>query len=416
MLAASPAHAQTYSVIHSFSGGGDGATPAAGLTLNGGILYGTAAGGGGVIGRRCDPRNAGCGVVYQMKQHGTAWVLSPLYAFTGFNDGLQPEAPVVFGPGGLLYGSTRFGGNIGVQQCDFGGCGVVFTLHPPPTSCHAALCEWIENPIYQFPAIADGSDPFGPLTFDSAGNMYGTTAYGGTCNNNDGCGTVFQLTRSGSGWTKTILHNFGQGTDGVWPFSGVIIDSLGNLYGTTINGGVNSRGTVFELTPSGSGWNYSVIYNFQDGAGGFQPYGGLIMDAAGNLYGATSDGGTGGGGTVYELSPSGGGWTFSVIASLSGQGASGPYGSLTFDSAGNLYGTTQNDGAFRFGNVFKLTPSGGQWTYTDLYDFTGGSDGASPFAGVTLDSNGNIYGTAQYAGLSCSQSNRGCGVVWEITP
>jgi uncharacterized repeat protein (TIGR03803 family) len=143
--------------------------------------------------------------------------------------------------------------------------------------------------------------------------------------------------------------------------------------------------------------------------------GGLVMDAEGNLYGNTSGGGTGGGGTVFELSPSGGGWTFSVLASFSGLNDEGPAGSLAFDSAGNLYGTTSGEGAYGQGSVFKLTRSGGQWTYTDLHDFTDGDDGAAPPVGVTIDSSGNIYGVAEF-GPPCSLSEQGCGVVWEITP
>jgi uncharacterized repeat protein (TIGR03803 family) len=313
LLAVRPAEAQTFSVIHAFTGGGDGRYPYAGLTLNGGILYGTASEGGGVIGRLCDPQTHGCGVVFQMKQHGGGWVLTPLYPFTGFNDGDRPQAPVVFGPGGQLYGSTIYGGNIGVQDCEFGGCGVIFTLHPTATACHSAICDWIENPIYQFASLTDGFQPMDSLTFDQAGNVYGTTAYGGslTCAFGEpGCGTVFQLTRSGSTWTKTAVHNFTGGSDGAAPSGGVIIDRFGNLYGTAQAYGPNDHGVVFELSPSGSGWTYTVIYSFQDTNDGGGPHGGLVMDAAGNLYGTTSDGGAGGGGTVFELSPSGEGWTF----------------------------------------------------------------------------------------------------------
>ena len=412
VLAVRPAQTQTFSVIHAFTGGGDGRYPYAGLTIDGGILYGTAAYGGGVIGRLCDPQTLGCGVVFQMKHHSGGWILTPLYPFTGFNDGNSPRAPVVFGPDGLLYGSTINGGNVGVEDCLYGGCGVVFTLHPRAATCHSALCDWVENPIYQFASLTDGFEPMGNLAFDSVGNIYGTTPYGGTftCNFGEpGCGTVFQLTSSGSGWTKTTLHNFAAGSDGAAPMEGVIVDRFGNLYGTAEAYGPDGHGIVFQLTPSGSGWTETVIYSFQDTSDGGGPIGGLVMDAAGNLYGTTADGGAGGGGTVFELSPSGGGWTFSVLASLSGVGFGGSHGSLAFDSAGNLYGTTWSDGAYAWGNVFKLTHSSGQWTYTDLYDFTNGNDGAAPRAGVTLDSSGNIYGTA-WGGAFNS------GVVWEITP
>jgi uncharacterized repeat protein (TIGR03803 family) len=409
IICCSPASAQTYTVLHGFTGGSDGGSPQAGVTLGGaGTLYGTTTGGG--MGE-----NPGDGVAFQITHETGGWILAPMYSFGGLN-GVGPEAPVVFGPGGELYGSTTNGGNLLTETCFYRGCGVIFTLQPPPTECHAVLCHWTETPIYQFASLTDGFEPTGPLAFDQAGNVYGTTALGGTGGCNNGCGTVFELTRSGDTWTKTTLTNFG---DGSTPTSGVIVDRSGVLYGTATAGGLFNHGTVFQLTPSGSGWTFTVIYNFHDGINGNndggQPQGGLVMDAAGNLYGTTDTGGTGGGGTVFELSPSGGGWTFSVIASLSGVHGSG--GNLAFDSAGNLYGTTLNDGAYQYGNVFKLTPSGGQWTYSDLYDFTGGNDGGEPFAGPTLDPSGNIYGTALYGPPQICSFNGppGCGVVWEIT-
>jgi uncharacterized repeat protein (TIGR03803 family) len=411
VLAVSPAQTQTYTVLHAFTGGGDGGSPqSASLTLGGtGTLYGTTVGGG----------VAGVGVVFKITHETGGWVLTPLLAFPGSTTGTYPQAPVVFGPGGLLYGSTINGGNLVEGSCFFRGCGVVFTLHPPAGSCQSVLCNWIGNPIYQFASLTDGLQPTGNLAFDRAGNVYGTTALGGTGQCVNGCGTVFELMRSGSGWTKTTLYNFAGG-GAVTPASGVIIDRFGALYGTTVAGGLFNKGMVFQLTPSGSGWTFTVIYNFHNGINGNNdgggPEGGLLMDAIGNLYGTTGTGGTGGGGTVFELSPSGGGWTFSLLASFSG--FHGSTGNLAFDSAGKLYGTTQDDGAFRFGNVFELTPSGGQWIYTDLYDFTGGNDGGEPNAGVTLDSSGNIFGTALYGPRDgcLIQGNPGCGVVWEITP
>jgi uncharacterized repeat protein (TIGR03803 family) len=404
-----PAQAQTYSILHSFTGGGDGHAPVASLTLNGGVLYGTTFLGGGVTGRNCNPRTAGCGVVFQMKRQAGGWILTPLFAFNDF-DGAGPSAPLVFGPGGLLFGSTINGGNNLDCFGSFYGCGTIFTLHPTATACHSALCQWIENPIYQFPDQSEGFEPMGDLAFDHAGNLYGATKFGGNCFVDNGCGIVFQLTRSGSGWTKTTLHNFTDQPDGALPYSGVIMDRSGNLYGTTAAGGAGDWGTVYELTPSGGGWTETILYRFQNLDDGNQPLGGMVMDAAGNLYGTTSGGGSGGGGTVFELSPSGGGWTFSVLASFSGVNLDGPWGDLAFDSAGNLYGTTHAGGAFGLGSVFKLTPSGGQWTYTDLHDFTCSNDDGVPQAGVTLDSNGTIYGSA----TGCTSHEN--GVVWEITP
>ena len=195
------------------------------------------------------------------------------------------------------------------------------------------------------------------------------------------------------------------------------------LYGATELGGANNYGIVYQLTPSASGWTETVIYSFTNGFDGAYPLGGLVMDGSGNLYGTTSGGGIGGGGTVFELSPSNGGWTFSVIQSLTGsQSGAGPRASLTLDSSGNLYGTTQQNGPMACGNVFKLTPVNGRWTYTDLHDFTCGNDGGFVYGGVALDRNGNLFGTTLYYGASGNNycgvdyAPVGCGVVWTITP
>ena len=222
-------------------------------------------------------------------------------------------------------------------------------------------------------------------------------------------GAVYELTPSGGGWSENVLYSFpGGASDGYFPQSGVALDNIGNLYGTTYYGGTYGAGTVYRLTPSGSGWAENILYNFQAGDDGGYPFGGLIFDQFGNLYAATPTGGSGGGGTVFELTPSDGNWTFSVLYSFSA--GTGPYGSLTMDAAGNLYGTTFTVGAYGYGSVFKLTFSGGGWSATDLHDFTGGSDGGNPFGNVTLKPNGKLYGTASGGGAY------GLGVVWEITP
>jgi uncharacterized repeat protein (TIGR03803 family) len=258
--------------------------------------------------------------------------------------------------------------------------------------------------LYRFAGGSDGAYPIGQLVFDPSGDIYGTTfdylQFGSL-------GTVFELTPSGGGWTKSNVHRF-DGSDGQYPTAGLIFDQSGNLYGTTYYGGTHGYGAVYQLTPSGSGWTENLLYSFQNGNDGADVAAGLTFDNSGNLYGATSAGGSGGGGTVFELTSSGGHWTPNVIYSFAGSG--GPASSLVMDTAGNLYGTTVQDGAYRAGNVFKLTSSGGGWTYTDLYDFTGGSDGANPFGGVTLDANGNLYGTTESGGAN------GAGVIWEITP
>ncbi len=389
------AQAQTFQVIHNFTGGADGGNPSAGVTMDkAGNLYGTTFAGGN-----------GYGTVYQMKHRGSGWTFNPLYSFTNGSDGATPSAPVVFGSDGALYSTAEFGGH-----------GNVFKLRPSAAACKSALCPWSQTVLYAFQGgTTDGSKPIG-LVFDQAGNLYGTTSGGGTY----GGGTAYQLTPSGSGWTESVLHSFGYNIDGSVPYRSVMtFDSAGNLYGSTYFGGSDDAGTIFQLTPSGSGWIENVIYNFQYGKDGGYPYSGLTFDpASGNLYGTTTDAGTGGGGTIFELSPSGGGWTFSLLYSFTGPAglSCGPDWALVMDGGGNLYGTTQCDGTHNAGNVFKLTNTGGGWTYTSLYDFTGGNDGANPISGVTFDSNGNLYGTTYFGGPYTCYQNYGCGVLWEITP
>jgi uncharacterized repeat protein (TIGR03803 family) len=166
---------------------------------------------------------------------------------------------------------------------------------------------------------------------------------------------------------------------------------------------------VYKLSPSGSGWTQTVLYNFTGGNDGQNPVGGVILDQAGNLYGGTFDGGINGGGTVYELSPSGGGYTFATLYSFTG-GYGGPYNKLAFDAEGNLYGATEGDGAKGDGMVFKLTPSQSGWTLSDLHDFTDGTDGGVPYGGVAVDAQGNIFGTASLGGVTNH------GLVFEIMP
>lgn len=171
---------------------------------------------------------------------------------------------------------------------------------------------------------------------------------------------------------------------------------------------------MFELSPSGSGWTENIIYRFQAGDDGSNPLSGLIMDSAANLYGSSTCAGQNGGGAIFELTPFNGNWTLNVLYSLTGICNSGPRGELLMDGTGNLYGTTYTGGIFSFGSVFKLSPGDGGWTYTSLHDFTGGSDGAMPEGRLIFDSNGNLYGTASQGGTGCS--SLGCGVVFEITP
>ncbi len=375
-LLASPAvNAQTLNVLYSFSITGNvGQYPYSGLVMDqAGRLYGTNVAGG----------EYGYGTVYRLARAGSGWVATGLYSFQGEPDGQFPEANVTFGPDGTLYGTTAFGGTGGNE-----GFGTVFNLRPPPTICKTALCPWTETVLYRFTGGSDGGlgeglQSYAGLVFDQAGNIYGTTPMGGA----HGGGVVFKLTRSGQSWTESVLWSFG--TEGSVPLSGVIFDSAGNLYGTTAFGGANGDGIVYELSPSGSGWTQTTLYSFgsEDGAG--NPSAGVTMDAQGNLYGTT--GGQFGSGEAYELTPSGGSWTVSrrQIFAANGEGA---FDTPTLDTQGNLYGTISLGGNDGLGEVFKLTPSGTGWIYTHLYDFSG-PNGNGPIGGIIFDSSGNLYGT-----------------------
>src|SRR5664280_220485 len=322
-------------------------------------------------------------------------------------------AGVTIGPDGNLYGTNTLGSG----SSNFG---TVFKLSPPASVCRSTMCPWTETILYRFTGGSDGGVPSGPVIFDSNGNLYGNTSYGGvTCGPGYSCGVVYKLTRSGSSWTESVLHAFSGSPDGANPGGALVFDRAGNLYGTAGYGGSAHDGAVFQLTPSGSGWTENVIHNFDYFDDGAIPQGGVIFDNAGNLFGTTVFATTGDG-TVFELTPSGGQWTYTLLYSLMSEqsGIPGPLGPLAMDSGGNLYGMTFEGGdvfgagdcEYGCGTVFKLTPAGGGWAYSLLYEFMGGTDGARPYDGVILDRNGNLYGTASTGG------ERGQGTVFEITP
>jgi len=279
----------------------------------------------------------------------------------------------------------------------------------------------------------DGTNPDAGVIFDAAGNLYGTTQFGPNFG-----GTVFELARGTDGtWSETVLHSFCLSQencpDGEEPEAGVIFDAAGNLYGTTVYGGANNDGVVFELTPGTNGsWTEKVLHSFAfDGKDGVSPYGGLVFDAAGNLYGTTAVGGIRNGGIVFELTPGpDGNWTEKVLHSFEEPGhyQAGPFGGLAIDASGNLYGTTygggivsdncapSSGGSSGCGRVFELTPgANGDWSEKTLYRFRGSPDGANPDAGVVLDSAGNLYGTTYYGGTG-AYGNIGYGTVFRLTP
>ncbi len=392
------AQAQTFTVLHTFDHN-DGQSPVAATLDSTGDLWGTA-----YLGGPYDD-----GTVWELSQG--SWNFSVRYVFgANQNDGVTPNGPIVQGPNGVLYGTAGAGGTC--------GAGTVFQLTPPVTASRtAANSHWTLKVIHNFCGGSDGTAP-GGLTVDGAGNLYGKTGGGAA-----GWGTVFKLTHSSDGWTYSLLYAFTGGADGAAPLGGVTLDAAGNLYGTTEYGGVGPGyfgfGVVYKLTPSGS---ESVLYTFpQSGPPGGHPVAGVVLDRSGNVYGTTvslnsenspvrsrsrSVFAPPGFAVVFELSPSGDGWNFTVIHPFDGYFAQGY--DLNIDASGNLYGTVRNEGP-DYDEAYELTPSDQGWIYTVLHDFTGGDDGYSPW-GIVPDGSGNIFGVCFNGGST------GYGVVWEITP
>jgi len=406
---------QTFSVLHQFAGGSDGSNPYSSLVSDrSGNLYGVAPFGGN---QTCETQSGiGCGTVFKLAHKGGGWVFSPLYAFTGHSNGNNPVGSLAIAPDGTIYGTTDAGGILSCRDAFGDGCGTVFHLQPPAHFCASFSCLWNETVLYQFTGGSNGSDPLAGVALDGAGDLYGTLYQGGASQ----WGAAYEVSRSGSGWTESTIHSFAGGADGADPTSNLIFDGNGNLYGTTEfgggSGGCNGGGcgTVFQLTPSGSGWTANIIYNFP---GSYNiPLGGLIFDPQGNLYGTFADGING----VFELTPANGNWTFTALYTQGYSSLEAYRSTLARDSAGNLYGTAEFGGDFTnctdgCGTVYELTRSAGGWTYTQLYAFTGLDDGAYPIGGVVVDGSGNIYGTT-YAGGTHQCGSAGCGVAWEIAP
>jgi uncharacterized repeat protein (TIGR03803 family) len=274
-----------------------------------------------------------------------SWSETILHSFDFSNDGSDPAGALIFDQAGNLYGTTYQG-----PGCNE-GCGIVFELTPGGGG------NWTETVLHSFgPNGNDGLFPVAGLVLDATEKLYGTTQEGGTY----GQGTVYQLTPKQDGaWAEHVIHSF-NGADGSQPWAGsLILDGAGNLYGTTLLGGRYSSGTVFELTPNADGsWKESVLHSFQrNGKDGAEPFSALIFDNAGNLFGTTAGGGTSGYGTVFELSPrTNGSWKETVLHSFRDRPGAQPYGGLIFDEQGNLYGTTSGDDSATFGSVFEIAP------------------------------------------------------------
>lgn len=374
------ATAQSFSTVYSFTGGSDGGNPLDGPVFSSGYLYGTGSSGG----------SSGFGVVYKISS--TTGQQSVVYSFAGGVDGANPQSGLLF-KSGVLYGTTFAGGPA--------GAGTVFGVTPTGK----------ETVLYTFTGGTDGGSPEATLISGPAGNLYGTTFSGGA----SGKGTVFELVHpsvKGGAWTEKVLYSFGAGTDGANPVAGVTFDKAGNLYGTTSLGGIYNYGTVFELSPSASGWQENLLYQFQLMNDGGIPYAGVTFMDANTLVGTAADGGQGGpigGGTVFELTRSSSGWTFNLIYSLAGWGISGTYRTVLLHE-GKLYATTHCDGANNAGSVYELTLSGNTFTYTLLYQFTGGTDGLYSFSNLVFDRSGYLWGTTNVGGAN------GYGVVFKVKP
>jgi uncharacterized repeat protein (TIGR03803 family) len=411
--------AVTSEKVYAFQGVPDGYQPGGGLVSDGvGNFYGTTEGGGL---RSCN-ESASCGTVFKvvLGEDGS-WTETVIYRFRGGNDGAAPSGTLVFDAAGNLYGTTVTGGTNDCEE----GCGTVFKLSP------TGKATWKETVIYRFVGGTDAEEPGLGVVFDAAGNLYGPAGGGciEECN-----GTLFKLSPNPDGtWTETLLYTFMGGTDGGFP-SAVVLDGVGDLYGTTSSGGTTQTacdcGTVFELSPSPNGsWTKKVLYGFNDGLDGGSPSGGLVFDSAGNLYGETFDGGSfacpeSGCGTVYKLLSKSEGWKFSVVHTFNGvDGSKGsqPSGGLAFDTLGNLYGTTGGGGDLACdngngcGTIFELSAKvKGGYSFR-MIDAFNGPLGANPAQGVIVDAAGNLYGTT-FAGGTGSCTLTGCGVVFAITP
>jgi uncharacterized repeat protein (TIGR03803 family) len=369
-----------WSVLYAFQGGNDGSSPQAGLMLgNDGNLYGTTYLGGGT-----DCGGTGCGTVFKIAPNGTKY--SKLYSFTGGNDGADVAAGLIADGAGNLYGTASYGANDG---------GTVFKLAQNGTN-------FVSLHIF---AGNDGWGPYASLISDGVGNLYGTTQFGGDANN----GTVFMLASNGTNFS--LLHAFQGGSgDGHGPFSNLIMDRVGNLYGTTTGGGPYGGafgfGSLFKLAADGS--NYSVLHFFTGGIDGANPSSGLIADSAGNLYGvAGAGGGNGcfgsGCGTVFEVAPDG--TSFLQLHAFNGADGSYPSGDLLLGNDGYLYGATDQGGAC-CGNLFRLGLDG---SFSVLHSFQNGNDGSFPAGALISDGAGNLYGTV-------SEGGNGFGYVFKITP
>jgi uncharacterized repeat protein (TIGR03803 family) len=382
--------------VYDFTAGNDGGFPRGGVVADDhGNLYGTTSSGGAAHG----------GVVYKLT-HGSdgSYTQTTLYAFTGADDGGNPQAGLLRDAKGHLFGTTYAGGAFGQ--------GVVFELIPPKKGSDT----WTQKVLWTFTGGADGGEPTCSLISDNAGNLYGTTDWGGT----GVVGTVFKLSPPAKGkkkWTQTVLYNFTGNADGGEPYGRMLLAADGNLYGTTAGYGEFNYGNVFKLVANGSGgWDFSVLHAFAGGVDGEVPRDGLIQGTDGTLFGATA-GFSSSYGNVFSIQPDGS--DYKVLWQVTGtQGftGNGPWRALSMDASGVLYGATYGDGLSANGEVFSLTPpvnAQESWKPQVLYTFPGGAGGEFAYTDVLVGKNGVLYGTT--TGVA-GQSGFYPGTVWRIKP
>jgi uncharacterized repeat protein (TIGR03803 family) len=384
------ARASSTEVIFSFTGEEGGEYCDTDVEVDAaGNLYGTSVLGG----------DFGGGTVWQLSPVGDGWVHTVLYSFTGGADGGEPYKGVTLDAAGNLYGTAVTGGS---GSCE-GGCGVAYKL----TNSGGT---WTQTVIHAFTGGSDGSGPGARVALDGRGNVYGMTPTGGA----NGLGTIYALhPRSNGGYALRVLHTFTGGSDGSSGSAGKLVVRNGRIFGAATTGGSFGAGTVFQLRPTPSGeWDFRTSYSFQGAPDGVFPYGALLFDAAGNIYGTTYYGGTNGLGTVYKLSPNGSGeWIESVLYSFKpGSDGNSSISNLVADAAGNLYGTT-SEGGLGSGTIFKLAPNpNGTWTESLPHSFQGSPDGAFPYAGMVGDGTGTFYGATVHGG------DDGDGAIYRFTP
>ena len=409
-LTAQTASTPQHTTLHSF-GGPDGAGPLYGVMADKtGALYGTTVLGG-----------SASGTVFKLTPTKSGYLETVLYNFLGGGDGYGPFSGLVADKSGALYGVTSEGGN---GSC-IGGCGTVFKLTPKKSG-------YTKSTIYSFGQIPDASAPLGTLVIDDNGSLYGVAQYGGTQNE----GAAFKLTPGKSGYNETVIYSFlDNGEDGYFPQAGMVMDRKGSLYGTTFYGGPGTCdggcGTVFKLTPSGSGYDESILYAFQDYTDGYLPFAAVTLDeSTGAIYGTTWWGGATHDGNVFKLTPSGSGYDKSTIYSFSlghqrYQDGVLPRSQLLLLPDGALYGTDFIGGGgcagIGCGSVFRLKPSGSGYSFEYVYNFRHPLNGVDPdFSGLIVDAKGALYGTTLSGGSKTDCYNggsggaRGCGTVFKL--